>query len=495
MKMKKHISILILGFISFTSQSQGIDNALLYAQDNLDGTARFSAISGAFGVVGGDFSAISVNPAGAAIFANNQVGITLGNYNVKNNSDYFGTNNSENRNAFKINQFGGIFVFNNSDSKSNWKKFTLAINYQNTNNYNNSLISIGTNPNNSVTNYFASVANSIRVPVTTLENYYYDELTLREQIAFLGYQGYLINANLPLGYSPNIDAGNFYQESFIESKGYNGKVAFNIATQYKDRFYFGLNLNAHFTDYRKVSNFYEENDNSSNGLRYLEFETDLHTYGNGFSMQMGAIAKVTKSFRAGLSYQSPTWYTLTDELLQTISTTGFTGSTTNPDANPDSNVLVTYEPYKLKTPGKWTGSLAYVFGKKGLLSVDYSVKDYSSTKYRPDDSFFSPTNSVMKNSLTLSNELRIGGEFRIKQWSLRGGYRTEQSPYKNGKTIGDLTGYSGGFGYNFGNTKLDMSYSHSQRKTQQGFFEQGFTDAPTINSKNNTISMTLLFEL
>ena len=446
-----------------------------------------------------NFSAINVNPAGAAIFANNQAGITLSNFNIKNNSDYFGTKNSENRNSFSLNQTGGIFVFNNTNSKSDWKKFTLAVNYENSNNFDNSLISIGTNPNNSVANYFTSVANSINVPVSTLENYYYEELTLREQIAFLGYQGYLINLN-PTNpndnsYISNIDAGNFYQDSFIESNGYNGKVAFNAAAQYKDRFYFGLNVNTHFTDYRKVSNFYEENDNSANGLRQLYFDTDLHTYGNGFSMQMGAIAKVTKSFRAGLSYQSPTWYTLTDELLQTISTTGFSGSTTNPNSDPDSNVLVTYEPYKLKTPGKWTGSLAYVFGKKGLLSVDYAVKDYSSTKYRPNDNFFRPTNLAMKNSLTLANELRIGGEYRIRQWSLRGGYVNEQSPYKNSKTIGDLTGFSGGFGYNFGNTKLDMSYSHSQRKTQQGFFEQGFTDGPTINSQNNTISMSLLFEL
>jgi predicted porin len=61
--------------------------------------------------------------------------------------------------------------------------------------------------------------------------------------------------------------------------------------------------------------------------------------------------------------------------------------------------------------------------------------------------------------------------------------------------MGDLTGYSGGFGYNFGSTKLDLAYSTAKRNTQQGFFNQGFTDGASISSKNNVVTVTLLFEL
>jgi len=97
--------------------------------------------------------------------------------------------------------------------------------------------------------------------------------------------------------------------------------------------------------------------------------------------------------------------------------------------------------------------------------------------------------------LTTAGELRIGAEYRIKQWSLRGGYRNEQSPYKDTTIVGDLTGFSGGLGYNFGATKVDVSYSSSQRKSQQSFFSQGFTDGASINTKINTVSLTVLFEL
>ena len=79
--------------------------------------------------------------------------------------------------------------------------------------------------------------------------------------------------------------------------------------------------------------------------------------------------------------------------------------------------------------------------------------------------------------------------------SLRAGYRFEESPYKDTKTMGDLTGYSGGLGYNFGNTKVDLSYSHSKRNYQQQFFSQGFTDSANIEAITNNFSLTFLFEL
>ncbi len=498
--MKKYLSILIIGLSLNAVHGQGVTDALLFAQDNLNGTARFSAMSGAFGAVGGDFSSININPAGSAIFANNQVGVTLSNFNIKNKSDYFGTKFNENNTAFSLNQAGGILVFKDSNPKSNWKKFSLAVDYENTNNYDNAQFAFGTNPNNSATNYFTSVANSINVPVSVLENYYYDELSLREQTSYLGYQGYLINVTPTNNYIPNVSAGDFYQENYIESTGNNGKVAFNAAAEYKERFYFGLNLNTHFTDYRRITNFYEENDNNTtDGVKEFYFDRDLHTFGNGFSFQLGGIAKINNSLRVGLSFDSPTWYTFTDELLQTVSSTGYNyGNPPNSslsNADPDSNILIVYEPYRLKTPGKFTGSLAYVFGKKGLLSIDYSIKDYSATKFRPSDSYFRPINESMNTNLTTADELRIGGEYKIKKWSLRGGFRNEQSPYKNSTTIGNLTGFSGGFGYNFGNTKLDLSYAHSQRKSQQGFFDQGFTDGSKTKSEYNNFSMTILFEL
>lgn len=499
--MKKYISFFTL-VISFSAmQAQEVSDALRYSQNSPLGTARFRAMSGAFGALGGDLSAISVNPASSAVFANNQVAATANVNGTKNSSNYFGSKNSENNSSFDINQVGAVFIFENQKETTTWKKFSISINYENQNNFDNSLFSGGTNPFNSGTQYFVNYANGVKL--STLENYYYDELGFGDQQASLAYQSFLINPVDPLDpnntlYNPNILAtGNYNQTNSIESTGYNGKLTFNGAAQYQNWLYMGISFNSHFTDYRK-STVFTENYNGSidadntQGVQSFKFNNDLYTYGSGFSFQMGAIAKVTQSLRLGLAFESPTWMTLNDELKQSLSTV--CADCPEPTYNEDPNITNIYAPYKLKTPGKWTGSLAYVFGKQGLISIDLSTKDYSTIKFSPQNEF-TGLNRTMSNELTRSNEIRIGVEHKIKQWSLRAGYRNEGSPYKDKNMMGDLNGYSGGFGYNFGSTKLDFAYSATKRNYADQFLSQGMTDKAKVDAKNNNFMVTLAFEL
>ena len=500
--MNKIIFLLIAGISINAIQAQESRDAIRYSQDNLNGTARFRAMSGAFGALGGDLSSINVNPAGSVIFSNNQLGFTLNNAFVTNKANYFGSSATETDNSIDLNQAGGVFVFKNLEKTSNWKKFSFAINFENTNNLNNSIFSAGTNPTNSIANYFLYYANG--VPLNVLENSSYDQLGHGEQQAFMGYQGYIIN---PLNTNPNNTnynsnvpgSGNYYQENTVTSKGYTGKLSFNAATSYKDKFYFGLNLNSHFVDFRQSSRFYEDNNaplTNNYTVSRVQFDNDLYTYGTGFSFQLGTIAKVTKQLRIGAAFESPTWLRLNDEFFQKL--IGVSANSTSelaPDVV-DPKVINYYEPYKLQTPSKWTGSMAYIFGKKGLISIDYAVKDYSSTRFKPsNDSYYRGLNNTLSNLLNKTKELRIGAEYKIQAWSLRAGYREEESPYKNKTTIGDLKGHSAGIGYNFGGSKLDLSYATFKRNTQQGFFEKGLTDGASINSKNSTVTLTVLFEL
>ena len=506
-----NLSVLTFSFV----YSQEVSDALRYSQDNLNGTARFRALSGAFGALGGDLSSINVNPAGSAVFNNNQFGSTISNFSTKNNSNYFGTTTSECDSTFDLNQAGMVFVFKNQNTKSEWKKFSLALNYENANNFDNSTFSYGTNPNNSIDQYFlyyanqnggVSVSNLQLQPGETISSLYGflgSNYGFGTQQAFLGYQAYIIdpasnyneisNRNY-VSLVPN--GGNYYQENYFTSDGYNGKLNFNFATQYKDFLYLGVNLNSHFTDYSQYTSFYERNNQVSNEIRInrLQFDNRLYTYGNGFSFQVGAIAKVTKEFRLGLAYESPTWYTLNDELSQSV--VGIRSSTSgelSPDIV-DPRVTMIYDRYKIQTPDKITGSLAYVFGNQGLISFDVAYKNYSNITLSPTNQFRN-LNTTISNTLTNTAEFRVGAEKKIKQLSLRAGYRFEESPYKDTKTMGDLIGYSGGLGYNFGNTKVDLSYSHSKRNYQQQFFSQGFIDGASIEAITNNFSLTFLFEL
>jgi len=499
--MRKLIPLVLVS-ITFSAQSQEISDALRYAQENVNGTARFNAMGGAFGALGGDLSGISANPAGSAIFNNPQVGGTISSYNVNNTVGYFGTNNKERDNSFDLSQAGGVYVLENDDEKSGWKKISLAINYENTNNLDNSWYASGVNPTNSIANYFVTYANNAAVPLDVLQNYFYEELSYADAQAFLGYQGYVINPVENTGnntqYVSNVpDGGNYSQQFALASTGFNGRASFNVATQFKDKWYFGLNLNSHFTDYRQSTAFFEGNSNdATSGLQQVRFDNELYTYGSGFSFQLGAIAKLTKDFRVGLTYQSPTWYRLNDEISQRLSSVSINpASGESMTTIVDPNVVMIYDTYKLYIPGKWTGSMAYVFDKYGLISIDCSIKDYSNTEYSPKNGF-GDVNRAMANQLD-SNvfDVRIGAEHRIKQFSIRGGFHWEESPYKNNETIGDLTGFSGGIGYNFGEFKIDVSYSQYRRITKQGLYAPVFNDYPTINAVNHNISVGVMFEL
>ena len=515
--MKKYIYLLIIGFSIVNIQAQNISDGLRLGLSGINGTARFQAMSGAFGSLGGDFSAINVNPAGSAIFSNNQWSISLSNNVLKNSTNYFGEKNKTDKNSVNLNQAAGVFVFENFDTKSDWNKFSLAINYENVSNFDNNVFSAGIN-NNSVADYFLSYANANGtlggIFLGEIKKNNYNQLNFADQQAWLGYKAFIINPipfAPPVGqqpdfndpnissYSSNIRLGGKYlQKNSFVSKGQNSKVNFNASAQYQKWLSIGVNLNSHFTDYKESTIFTETNSNPNNSndrVKSIQFNNDIHTFGSGFSLQIGFIAKMNEMLRVGASFESPTWYDLNDELTQSVQT--IVSSTTfieDKFNKVDPKTVNIYEPYQLQTPSKLTGSASLIFAKKGLVSLDITRTDYSNTTFGPEKDF-EKLNNNLTDKLSSSLAFKLGGEYRINKWSLRGGYRLEQSPYKNKKVMGDLYGISSGFGYNWGDTKLDVSYAYSKRNYQNQFFKQGLTDFSTTTGINNNVTLTLVFEL
>lgn len=160
--MKKiFLSLLIGSSIVSIAQETTTQDALRYAVNNLTGTARFRGMSGAFGAVGGDLSSININPAGSLFFANNYASISGSLYNIHNRSDYFGTRTKEDYSTLDLNQIGAVMVFDNKSGKSNWSKIAIALNYENTADFDNELFSAGINPTNSIDKYFLDKAQGL----------------------------------------------------------------------------------------------------------------------------------------------------------------------------------------------------------------------------------------------------------------------------------------------------------------------------------------------
>jgi len=514
--MKKiFLSLLIGSSIVSIAQETTINDALRYSISNMTGTARFRGMSGAFGAVGGDLSSINVNPAGSLFFNNNFASASFSSFNSSNNASYFGTKNKKNYSTLDLNQLGAVLVFNDKSGKTDWNKIAVALNYENTSDFDNSLYSAGVNPTNSIGNYFIDKAQGLPLEYMTLRTDVGETITdlyaylgetsglgFPAQQAMLGYQAFLFEAfddSDPnnVDYYTNVQTGgNYYQDNYVTSSGFNGKLSANIATGYKDKLFFGLNLNAHFTDYVKTTSVYESNVNpvfdTGFTINSIQFDNELYTYGSGFSLNVGAIYKFTENLRAGVAYESPTWYRLKDELTQRLITDRTNSLEESfPLAVIAPNVINIYQAYKIQTPSKITLSGAYIFNKKGLISIDYAMKDYSNTKFKPtSDSFYRDLNTQMSNQFDNTYELRIGGEYKIKQWSVRGGYRFEESPYKVDYAMGDLTGYSAGIGYNFGESKLDLAYANDHRNYNLAFISSGMNDTARIRTTNNNVTLT-----
>lgn len=504
----KKLSLLFIGLLSMSNvMAQDISDALRYSSDEIQGTARFRAMSGAFGALGGDMSAVSLNPAGAAVFTRSHASASVSILSTNNDVNYFGEMRSSSDSKFDLHQTGAAFVFNNTNQSSPWRKFVFSIAYDKVANYDNDWKATGTSPN-SIDSYFLSYAQDLRLDEISAfagESYtdaYADigsAYGFNNQQAFLGYESYILEPNSDTddntSYFSNIAPGSFEHDYSYIATGYNGKFTFNFASQFKDKLYIGLNLNTHFINYERYTYLNEFNSNEGSLVNEVGFENSLFTTGTGFSFQLGAITKLTEELRIGLTYNSPTWFSIEEETTQYLATVrNDGGSNITQVINPA--IINVFPRYRLQSPGKLTGSLAYVFGEQGLISFDYSRKDYSNTKFKPtSDTYFSAQNDIISNTLKAASTYRFGGEYRYKQISFRGGYRFEESPYEDDSFYGDLTGYSLGLGYNFGDIKLDLAFDQSDREINHQFYSVGLTNAALLDSKNSNVTLSLAFNL
>ena len=127
--MKFNLAIIFSFIFTWGNYAQSSNDALLFSSEDLSGTARFVAMGGAFGALGGDISSLKVNPAGSSVFLHNFASFSLANESYENDVLYQGSASNRSNNNFFIPQAGAVFVFNNSNPDANVSKFTIGITY------------------------------------------------------------------------------------------------------------------------------------------------------------------------------------------------------------------------------------------------------------------------------------------------------------------------------------------------------------------------------
>jgi len=432
--------------IAFISNAQTLsynDIGVLFSKENINGTARYNAMSGAFGALGGDLSSIETNPAGAAVFLKSEFSVSLNVRNIETASTFYGTNELIENDYTNLSQAGGVFVFNTRNN-SNWSNLALSFNYSITNNFEDLWIASG---------------NSGFAPITDL----YD--------------------NDPVIYG---NSDGQYFENYTDGK--NSKYSFTIASQYNDNLYVGASINTYDIDYYQ-SVLIEEYNNDGNGNTFdVSQIQELLTYGDGYSFNIGFISKPSDNIRFGLAYQSPVWYTLAEDFVEYDVVIYENDVNTIEDFSGTNGF-----DYKLRTPSKLTGSFAYIFEKQGLISVDYIYKNYSNIKL--SNANFTEENIAFDSDLESTGQLRIGTEWRFDNLSLRGGYHIEKSPYKNAISSDNNEGFSLGAGYKFRGGKIDFSYQNSTNTSSYNFYSDNQVDAANLDIDTSKFTATLVLNI
>ncbi|NEW80701.1 MAG: hemin receptor [Gelidibacter sp.] len=427
------------------------DLGVLFSKENINGTARYNAMSGAFGALGGDLSAMDINPAGAAVFLKSEFAISLNNRNTKTMAGFYGTHTQFENDFTNLSQAGGVFVFRGYGNNSEWSNIALGFNYSIANDFENLWIAEG---------------NSGYAPLTD----FYDPNPVVYGIA-----------------------DKQYFENFIDGK--NGKYSFTFAAQHNDNLYLGAAINTYDVEYYQRTLTEEYNNDGGGNTLDVSSQQELLTYGNGVSFNFGAILKPSENLRLGLAYQTPVWYTLSEDFVK-YDENIFENDINITDEFPMSDTFsgTNVFDYKMRTPSKLTGSFAYIFSGNGLVSVDYSLKNYSNIKLSNDD--FISENQAFKNDLENVGELRIGTEWRFDNFSVRGGYHIENSPYKSSVSYDNLEGFSLGAGYKFRGGKIDLAYQKSGNTAPYNFYPQSNdVNSAELDFDTSTFTATLVLNL
>ena len=479
---------------------QNIDDAISLTFENDNGNARFSAMSGAFGSLGGNLSAISINPASSSVFELSRMGFSLNTDSKDIKSSFSNSTSSINSNYFNF-QGGIVYVFKNY-GQGKFKKFSFGINNQNTNDFNFDQ-QISARSNNSVDQFFVNNsigynANDVSVgsneTVSGVYRWLGQNYGYSSQQAFLGFQSYLLDYDNQNSlfysiakYNDGLDINNSYY-----SKGTKNKSSLNLSAQYGENIYLGMNFNIYELYSKKSFRHIEDNFDNDSAITLIDFRNELLTRGKGFSFQIGMIYKL-QSFRLGISYNSPTSFNIEEELEQSLETNSIDlyGNEYVDIVDPDITNI--YE-YKFKSPSKVTFSASNIFANMFIVSVDIQSNNYQNGNFKSDfgDSYSvlnASINENLKNTLNYS----IGSELRLKSISIRAGIKKLENPYKISTDY--LSSKSFGLGYDFGASTLDLGFQLIDKNYNYQFFDTGFTEFAQIKNKNfrTTLTYNIIF--
>ena len=468
-----------LAISTITTSAQNELDALRYSTQNVSGTARYSSMGGAFGSLGGEFSALSSNPAGIGMYQFSELTFTPS-FNLNATKSYYNDSHlSSYKSKFAIGNLGLVFTI--PQNHSNWKRINLGIGWNQLANYNNTIKIEGINNKTSIVDRIIEITNG------TLSG----ELTNGEGNSYsqMAWNTYLIdplfdnNGLIDGEYVSNFSSGSKSQSKVITSIGGMNEFVFSIGGSYEEKLYIGATIGIPTFDYYEYTEYTErETSDTSNNLRKMLFSEEISAYGTGYNIKVGAIYRLSENIKIGGALHTPTFFSIEEDYNTSI-TTFFKDSTRDYSIG-----YLTPFNYDLITPLKASISASTIFNNI-LISAEYELIDYSTAEYFTTD--FENENLTITSVYQRTENIKIGAEMTIKPFVLRAGY----SKYGSAFVAKDFSreNFSYGIGINNGAYFIDIAYVLSQGANEHLLYTEDYIAPISLVSTNHSLLFTLGF--
>lgn len=459
MSLRSHI-LLASALLPLAAMSQTMIDGMTLSRQELNGTARFMSMGGAFGALGGDLSTLTQNPAGIGVYRSSDIGVTLNINAMSTTSESQGVEKKMTKTNALCPNFGFVATWNLDNEVMpylNWG-FSYGRMQNLTRHYKGEIPRLG----GSLSNYVAGYTSKGNwTPDDLLSSTTHDPYasTAAPWMSILMFNGLEINPAAGGGYqglytNDSNAKGYFYNEQ----NGYVDEYSLNMGGNFINTIYWGFGLGITDVEFDQY-NYYGEDiyngampykdakgdiSTTAPGDGYFDLDSYKHIWGSGVNLKFGLIYKPIDELRLGFAVHTPTWYSLQQESSATIG--GKFKSATDAGESEiqwstfTNDGVQDYLQWQLNTPWRMMFSAAGVIGSKAIISADYEFRPYKDMKIQDNDGndFIVPNEDVANYSKTM-NILRVGAEYRVTpSFSVRAGYSLVTSPVKGEREVNAL---------------------------------------------------------
>ncbi len=420
--------------------AQSGDDAFRFAQRQSLATSELIGSAGV-GIAGrGDLGDLFRNPAGLGWMDRGAFSISLNSSSVQNDGIYSiggGSSSAESITLSDTRLGGATYAYKVPTAMGS---MVIAGGISQTASFERSLSFNGENGLNSLTDFLMPLSNEFELVEENGE--VFPEFS--RPLSFIGFETFAIDldgnavaAGDPVPFVQAVSAGTIGQSGLVEEEGRQSSFNVGAAFEASKDVMVGFSMNIPFGTYKYARLLEEDdfqNDNDGNGgttdFAFLSFSEAFESRMVGLSLRGGVSANVSNNIRVGLSIETPTWYSVSEDYDTGLYTEFDNGDAFEYGDDFEEDAGRGSFDYTVKTPWRMEAGIAFEAGNL-TISGDLEFVDWSQMELDSDTYAFSDENLAIRQAFESTTNVRIGAGYRFEKLQLRGGLAVNPDPRTN----------------------------------------------------------------